>query len=113
MTQAWIYLAVAGICEIGWPLGFKLAQIFPACRLPCIILSVASMTVSGFLLYLAQKSIPIGTAYAVWTGIGAAGTFIVGIALFGDVLNAGRVMGVSMIVGGVVLLKILGSAAAS
>lgn len=70
-----------------------------------ISLSVASMALSGWLLFLAQKQIPMGTAYAVWTGIGAAGTFILGVAVFGDALNWGRELGVAMIIGGVVVLK--------
>ena len=70
-----------------------------------ISLSVASMALSGWLLFLAQKQIPMGTAYAVWTGIGAAGTFILGVAVFGDALNWGRALGVARIIGGVVVLK--------
>ena len=63
------------------------------------------MGLSGWLLFLAQKQIPIGTAYAVWTGIGAAGTFLLGVAFFGDALNWGRVAGLLLIVAGVTLLK--------
>ena len=70
-----------------------------------ISLSVDSMALSSWLLFLAQKQIPLGTAYAVWTGIGAAGTFILGVAVFGDALNWGRALGVAMIIGGVVVLK--------
>ncbi|WP_300552265.1 multidrug efflux SMR transporter [Desulfovibrio sp.] len=101
----WVALIAAGLCEIGWPLGFKLAQTAPAWRMAAISLSVASMALSGWLLFLAQKQIPMGTAYAVWTGIGAAGTFILGVAVFGDALNWGRALGVAMIIGGVVVLK--------
>lgn len=101
----WLVLAAAGLFEIGWPLGFKLAQTAPAWRIPCIACSVLSMGLSGWLLFIAQKQIPIGTAYAVWTGIGAAGTFLLGVALFGDALNWGRLAGVMLIVGGIVLLK--------
>lgn len=101
----WVALIAAGLCEIGWPLGFKVAQTAPAWRVAAISLSVASMALSGWLLFLAQKQIPMGTAYAVWTGIGAAGTFILGIAVFGDALNWGRALGVAMIIGGVVVLK--------
>lgn len=101
----WVALIAAGLCEIGWPLGFKVAQTAPAWRMAAISLSVASMALSGWLLFLAQKQIPIGTAYAVWTGIGAAGTFILGVAVFGDALNWGRALGVAMIIGGVVVLK--------
>ena len=105
---AWIYLLAAGLCEIGWPLGFKLAQTHPALRTAFILLSVLSMALSGALLYMAQKNIPMGTAYAVWTGIGAVGAFTIGILMFGDLLNAGRVLGASLIVGGVIVLKIFG-----
>ncbi len=101
----WVALIAAGLCEIGWPLGFKVAQTAPAWRVAAISLSVASMALSGWLLFLAQKQIPMGTAYAVWTGIGAAGTFILGVAVFGDALNWGRALGVAMIIGGVVVLK--------
>ena len=101
----WVALIAAGLCEIGWPLGFKVAQTAPAWRVAAISLSVASMDLSGWLLFLAQKQIPMGTAYAVWTGIGAAGTFILGVAVFGDALNWGRALGVAMIIGGVVVLK--------
>lgn len=101
----WVALIAAGLCEIGWPLGFKVAQTAPAWRVAAISLSVASMALSGWLLFLAQKQIPMGTAYAVWTGIGAAGTFVLGVLVFGDVLNWGRALGVAMIIGGVVVLK--------
>lgn len=101
----WVALIAAGLCEIGWPLGFKVAQTAPAWRVAAISLSVASMALSGWLLFLAQKQIPMGTAYAVWTGIGAAGTFILGVLVFGDALNWGRALGVAMIIGGVVVLN--------
>ncbi len=106
--NAWVLLVLAGIGEIGWPLGFKLAET-TGHRFPWIVFSVLSMSVSGGLLFLAQKSIPMGTAYAVWTGIGAAGAFMVGVMLFGDLLNLGRLLGLGMIVGGVVVLKTLGA----
>ena len=101
----WVALIAAGLCEIGWPLGFKVAQTAPAWRVAAISLSVASMALSGWLLFLAQKQIPMGTACAVWTGIGAAGTFVLGVLVFGDALNWGRALGVAMIIGGVVVLK--------
>lgn len=101
----WILLIAAGLFEIGWPVGFKLAQTAPSWRMASIALSILSMAASGWLLFLAQKHIPIGTAYAVWTGIGAAGTFLIGVALFGDALHWGRILGVLMIVGGVIVLK--------
>lgn len=108
MMNTWVLLVLAGMFEIGWPLGFKLAQTLNH-RIPCIALSVISMAISGWLLFLAQKSIPIGTAYAVWTGIGATGTFLVGVLCFGDMMNAGRLLGVVLIIGGVMVLKTCGS----
>lgn len=71
MKTAWLYLILGGVFEIGWPLGFKLAQMLPH-RLLWIGVAVVSMGLSGFFLYEAQRSIPIGTAYLVWTGIGAS-----------------------------------------
>ena len=71
--MAWVYLLLAGVFEIGWPLGFKLSQ-QPEYRVAGITGAIVSMGVSGLLLWMAQREIPIGTAYAVWTGIGGAGT---------------------------------------
>ena len=101
----WFYLILAGVFEIGWPLGLKLSQ-SPSLRLPGLALAVVSMTLSGGLLWVAQKTISIGTAYAVWTGIGAAGTFLVGVLVFGDASSLGRYLGVLLIVLGVVVLKL-------
>jgi len=69
---------MAGLFEIGWPLGLKLSQTMPS-KFWGIVIAIVSMTLSGGFLWMAQKSIPIGTAYAVWTGIGAVGTLFVGI----------------------------------
>jgi quaternary ammonium compound-resistance protein SugE len=102
---AWIYLVLAGAFEIGWPLGFKLSQ-QAEYRVAGIAGAVVSMGLSGWLLWLAQRDIPIGTAYAVWTGIGGAGTFLIGVMFFGDAQTLGRWLGVAMIVGGVVTLKL-------
>ena len=102
--MSWIYLVLAGLFEIGWPVGLKLAQGTEQ-RVFGIILAVACMAVSGWLLWLAQKDIPLGTAYAVWTGIGAAGTFLVGVWFFGDASGLVRTLGVILIICGVVALK--------
>ena len=102
--MAWLYLLAAGVFEIGWPVGLKMSQV-PETRWNGISIAVTFMAISGFLLWLAQRQIPIGTAYAVWTGIGGAGTFIVGVLCFGDALSLGRVLGVALIVGGVITLK--------
>lgn len=103
--MAWIYLLVAGLSEIGWPLGLKLSQTTNY-KIPWILFAVVSMTVSGLFLWLAQKSIPVGTAYAVWTGIGAVGTFIVGILLFKDPATIMRILSMTLIVVGLVGLKL-------
>lgn len=103
--MAWISLVLAGLFEIGWPVGLKLAQ-NESTRLLGIGLAVFFMTVSGALLWFAQKQIPIGTAYAIWTGIGAAGTFLVGVYYYGDPASLARYLGVLLIVAGVVTLKV-------
>ncbi|GAB2943202.1 DMT family transporter [Aquaspirillum soli] len=103
--MAWIYLLLAGVCEIGWPLGLKLSQTTPY-KWPWIGFAVAAMTASGYFLWLAQRTIPIGTAYAIWTGIGAVGAFIVGIAFFKDSANLWRILSVLCIVIGIVGLKL-------
>ena len=105
MAMSWIYLVVAGILEIGWPVGLKLAQ-SPATRWQGIAMAVLLMAVSGVFLWLAQRQIPIGTAYAVWTGIGASGTFLVGVLFFGDPSSLMRYLGVLLIIAGVVTLKL-------
>lgn len=102
--MSWIYLLLAGLLEIGWPLGFKLSH-QPAYRISGIVLAVISMALSVYLLWLAQRDIPIGTAYAVWTGIGGAGTFLIGVLFFGDAASVLRFVGVALIVGGVITLK--------
>jgi quaternary ammonium compound-resistance protein SugE len=103
----WIYLFIAGIFEIGWPLGFKLSQTTPH-RFLWIGFAVLSMTLSGLFLWLAQRSMPIGTAYAIWTGIGATGTLIIGIVFFSDPANLFRLFFASLIIVGIVGLKITG-----
>lgn len=104
--MAWIYLVFAGVFEIGWPLGFKLASSHEKSAFLYIMLSILSMAMSGWLLFLAQKTIPIGTAYIVWTGIGGVGTALVGIVFFGDSISVVRLMCLSMIVFGVIGLKL-------
>jgi quaternary ammonium compound-resistance protein SugE len=103
--MAWIYLIAAGLFEVGWPVGLKWAQ-QPGKLLLGVVMAVVFMAVSGLLLFLAQKEIAIGTAYAVWTGIGAAGTFLLGVWAFGDPGSPGRYLGVALIIGGVVTLKL-------
>lgn len=102
--MAWTYLLLAGVLEIGWPVGLKIAQA-PGTKLLGIAIALAFMAASGTLLFMAQRQIPIGTAYAIWTGIGAAGTFIVGLMFFGDAASLARYAGVALIVAGVATLK--------
>ncbi len=103
--MSWLYLFIAGLCEIGWPVGLKWAQ-QPGRPIVGVALAVVSLAASGVLLYLAQKEIALGTAYAVWTGIGAAGTFLIGVWLFGDPGSLARYLGVVLIIFGVVALKL-------
>lgn len=103
--MAWFYLLIAGIFEIGWPLGFKLSQT-TGHKISWIVFAVVSMALSGLFLYLAQREIPMGTAYAVWTGIGASGAFLIGILFFNDPATMWRMISVMFIIIGVVGLRI-------
>jgi quaternary ammonium compound-resistance protein SugE len=105
MNLAWTYLIIAVLFEIGWPLGLKLSQ---TTRFKFLFISgaVVAMALSGLFLWLAQKDIPIGTAYAVWTGIGAAGTFAVGVVFFGDSIGMLRLLSFALIVIGVIGMKL-------
>ena len=84
--MAWVYLILAGLFEIGWPIGLKLAgnENF---RWQGMTIAVVCMGVSSALLWVAQKTIPMGTAYSVWTGIGAVGAFVVGVVFYNDALT--------------------------
>jgi quaternary ammonium compound-resistance protein SugE len=103
--MAWIYLVAAGMLEIGWPLGLKIAE-NPESRIRGIVTAVLFMGASGTLLWLAQRQIPMGTAYAVWTGIGAVGTLIVGILFYGEPGTIMRLASASLIVLGIIGLKL-------
>ena len=105
--MAWILLIIAGLFEIGWPLGFKLASMHSKYFIWFIGLSILSMGLSGYFLYLAQKSIPIGTAYVIWIGIGAIGTVLLGILFFHDSANIFRLLFLSLILIGIVGLKLV------
>ena len=105
--MTWILLIIAGLFEIGWPLGFKLASMHSKYFIWFIGLSILSMGLSGYFLYLAQKSIPIGTAYVIWTGIGAIGTVLLGILFFHDSANIFRLLFLSLILIGIVGLKLV------
>ncbi len=103
--SAWLSLILAGLFEIGWPLGLKNAS--GPNMIAWGLFAVVCMGISGALLFQAQKTIPIGTAYAVWTGIGAVGTFALGIAFFGDSAGLMRIGAASLIVLGVIGLKLV------
>lgn len=104
--MAWAYLIVAGIFEWGWPVGLKLALADGGVRWGWIAFAALCIVASGALLLLAQRTIPIGTAYAVWTGIGAVGAFVLGIALFSEPATLVRFFFVGLIVIGIVGLKL-------
>ena len=103
--MGWVYLLTAGLLEIGWPVGLKLAQ-NEQYRWQGILMAVLFIIASGIFLFMAQKTVPMGTAYAVWTGIGAVGAFLVGIIFYGDVSTLGRWLGAFLIVSGVVVMKL-------
>ena len=102
--MSWIILVIAGLFEIGWAIGLKYTEGFT--RLWPSVGTVASMLISVGLLGVAMRELPVGTAYAVWTGIGAVGTVILGIVLFGDPANAPRLVCVGLIVAGILGLKL-------
>ena len=106
MTKAWTMLILAGVFEIGWPLGLKLGASSNSAKALWILFSCVCMAISGYLLFQAQKTIPIGTAYAVWTGIGAIGTFFVGVIVFKDPASILKVLSIFLIAAGIVGLKL-------
>lgn len=101
--MAWTILFIAGLTEIGWAIGLKYTEGFT--KLIPSVLTLASMTASVVLLGIALKTIPVGTGYAVWTGIGSVGTAILGIYLFGDPATALRLACIGLIITGIVGLK--------
>ncbi|MEO7007614.1 MAG: quaternary ammonium compound efflux SMR transporter SugE [Caldimonas sp.] len=100
----WLVLVLAGLFEIGWAVGLKYTEGFT--RLWPTVGTVAAMIASLGLLGVAMKSLPVGTAYAVWVGVGAVGTAILGIVLLGESANAGRLVSLALIVAGIVGLKL-------
>ena len=101
--MSWFYLVLAGLFEIGWAIGLKYTEGFT--RLWPSAATLAAMLVSVALLGLAMRDLPVGTAYAVWTGIGAVGTVLLGVLLFGDSASVLRLGCVALIVAGVLGLK--------
>lgn len=102
--MAWVYLFIAGLFEIGWAIGLKYTEGWS--RLWPTILTVAAMVLSVVFLDLAVRTLPIGTAYAAWTGIGAVGTVILGMILFNEPATAFRLGCIALIVAGIVGLKV-------
>jgi quaternary ammonium compound-resistance protein SugE len=104
--MAWFYVFIAGLLEIGWAIGLKytdgLTRLWPT------VFTGASMVASVVLLGLAVKTLPMGTAYAVWTGIGAVGTAAMGIVLFGEPATAARLVCIGLVVAGIAGLKFVG-----
>ncbi|HEY6087855.1 MAG TPA: quaternary ammonium compound efflux SMR transporter SugE [Burkholderiaceae bacterium] len=102
--MAWFVLIVAGLFEVGWAIGLKYTEGFT--RLWPTVGTVTAMAVSLGLLGIAMKSLPVGTSYAVWVGVGAVGTAILGIVLLGESANAGRLISLGLIVAGILGLKL-------
>lgn len=102
--MAWVLLLVAGLLEVGWAIGLKYTEGFT--RLWPSALTLTAMVGSVLLLGVAMKSLPVGTAYAVWVGVGAVGTAILGMVLFGEAANLGRLCSLALIVAGIVGLKL-------
>jgi len=103
LPMAWILLIVAGLLEIVWAFTMKMSEGFS--RLWPSVVTLVAMAASFALLSLAMRSLPLGTAYTIWTGIGAVGAFLVGIIVLGEAASPMRVLAAVMIVGGLVLMK--------
>jgi len=102
--MAWVILVIAGLFETVWAIGLKYTQGFT--RLWPSVITIAGMVISFYLLSVSLKQLPIGTAYAVWTGIGAVGTALIGIFFLGEPKDIARVLSILLIVAGIVGLKI-------
>jgi quaternary ammonium compound-resistance protein SugE len=102
--MAWIILVVAGLFEVGWAIGLKYTEGFT--RLWPTVWTVVAMIISLWLLGIAMKSLPVGTAYSIWVGVGAVGTVALGIILLGESAHAARLVSVAFIIAGIVGLKL-------
>lgn len=105
--MARLYLVVAGLFEVSWPLGLKKGRTVAGLQVWWLLFAIVWMTVSGALLMTAQRAIPMGTAYAVWIGSGAVGAFVTGILLFGDSASIMRIGSIALIIAGIVGLKMV------
>lgn len=106
--MAWIALLIAGVLEVCWATGLKYSEGFTK-PVPTIF-TLITMAGSFWLLALAMRTIPLGTAYAIWTGIGAVGAVIFGIVMLGEAASIGRLIAICMILGGIILLKLFSPA---
>ncbi len=109
--MGWVYLFVAGLLECGWAIGLKYSDGFT--KLWPSVLTITAMIVSFLLLALAMRTIPVGTAYAIWTGIGAVGVALLGMVLFGESKDIGRLLSIVLIIAGIVGLKLFSGQLAS
>jgi len=100
----WLILVIAGLFEVAWAIGLKYTEGFT--RLWPTVWTALAMLISLWLLGIAMKSLPVGTAYGVWVGVGAVGTVILGIVLFDEPANAARIVSVSLIIAGIIGLKL-------
>lgn len=105
--MAWIVLVLAGLFEVGWAVGLKYSEGFS--RFWPSVLTVIGMVASVWLLAVAMRQLPLGTAYAIWTGIGAIGSFVLGIVLFGEATSAMRIGSAVLILAGLIGLKLSAS----
>ncbi len=102
--MAWVYLFIAGVLEIGWAYSMKKSEGFTI--LGPSVITIVAMIASFALLSIAMKTLPLGTAYTIWTGIGAVGAFVVGIIVLGEAANAMRLAAGTLIVAGIVMMKL-------
>jgi quaternary ammonium compound-resistance protein SugE len=102
--MAWIILVIAGIFEVGWAIGLKYTEGFT--RLWPTVGTVLAMIISLWMLGIAMKSLPVGTAYSIWVGVGAVGTVVLGIVMLGEPVNAARLVSVALIIAGIIGLKL-------
>jgi quaternary ammonium compound-resistance protein SugE len=105
--MAWVYLLLAGVLEVVWAFAMKSSDGFS--KLTPSVITMVAMIASFGLLAVAMKSLPLGTAYTIWTGIGAVGAFIVGIAVLGEPVNTWRILAAVLIIGGLVMMKMSSS----
>ena len=102
--MAWVILVIAGLFEVGWAVGLKYTEGFT--KLWPTAWTVLAMIISLWLLGIAMKSLPVGTAYSIWVGVGAVGTVILGIVLLGEPANTARLISVALIIAGIIGLKL-------